>query len=145
MLAFCVTLMSSAFSCEKSIINTETVSVEDVFNEKYPGATMVEWERHANYYEVEFFYNGHEMEAHFDKDGKWLWTKTEVRITEVPATVIEAAKNYDNGKWEIDDIDYYERSSGEREYYKVELEQRRSDIEKTIYIRPDGSIFDLRP
>lgn len=142
MFALVAVLLTCTVSCEQDI-KKAPASVENAFNEKYPGATMVEWGKQMGFYNAEFFFNEHEMEAQFDKDGSWLWSKTEILLSEVPDSVFEAAKNYNDGKWNIDDIDYYQRSSGEMEYYRVDYEQDYSDIERIVYIRPDGTIFKL--
>ena len=135
-------LLSCTVSCEQEIKKAPT-AVENAFHEKYPGATMVEWEKQMGSYHAEFFFNEHEMEAQFDKDGSWLCSKTEIILSEVPDIVFEAAKNYNDGKWNIDDIDYFQRSSGEMNYYRVNYEHDYSDIERIVYIRPDGTIFQL--
>ena len=83
------------------------------------------------------------MEAQFDKDGNWLWSKTEISLSEVPEKVLEVARNYNDGKWAIDDIDYYQRSSGVTEYYRVEYERKNSDRERVLYVQPDGVTFKL--
>lgn len=140
MLAAGAALLTVALSCEQDITKAPK-AVETAFDGRYPGATMVEWERQVGYYHAEFFFDGHEMEALFDKGGDWRWSKTEILLSEVPDVVFEAAKNQYDGKWNIDDIDYYQRSSGEREYYRVDYEKENSDSERTVYIRPNGSVF----
>ena len=134
--------LSGAISCEQDVKSAPS-SVETAFQAKYPGASMVEWEKQLGNYLVEFFFGSHEMEAQFDKEGNWLWSKTEISLSEVPEKVLEVARNYNDGKWAIDDIDYYQRSSGVTEYYRVEYERENSDRERVLYVQPDGVTFKL--
>lgn len=142
MLAVGLVLVTGTVSCERDIAHAPK-PVESAFNEKYPGATMVEWEKLLGNYKAEFFFDDHEMEAQFDKEGKWLWSKTEILLSEVPDVVFQAARSYNDGKWRIDDIDYYQRSYGEKEYYRVDYEKENSEAERTVYILPDGTYFKL--
>ena len=77
-------------------------AVRQAFDSQFPGASHVEWERVLSTYKAEFYHDGHEKEAQFDKDGTWKRTKTELTFLDIPAPVMKAAQDYCN--WEIDDI-----------------------------------------
>ncbi len=136
LIAIAAAAMASV-SCEKDVRNAPE-SVQAVFDRMYPGAFMVEWEVYRGRYTADFQFDGHEMEANFEKNGQWLWSKTEILMSEVPEAVILAARAFDGGKWVIDDIDHYTRSSGEPEYYRVEYDRTGSERERVAYFRPDG-------
>lgn len=139
-----IALISAALlagtSCERDI-HKAPEAVARTFDTMYPGAEMVEWERQMGNYTADFFFDGHEMEAQFDKNGTWLWSKTELLLSEVPEAVKQAIDKENDGKWTVDDIEYYTRSSGETEYYRVTLEKEYSEIERILYIRPEGTLF----
>ena len=46
-------------------------TVRQAFDSQFPGASHVEWERVMSTYKAEFYHDGHEKEAQFDKDGSW--------------------------------------------------------------------------
>ena len=44
-------------------------AIRQAFDSRFPGASHVEWERMLSTYKAEFYHDGHEKEAQFDKDG----------------------------------------------------------------------------
>ena len=60
-------------------------AVRQAFDALFPGATHVEWESVLSTYKAEFYHDGHEKEAQFDKDGSWRRTKTELTFLDIPA------------------------------------------------------------
>ena len=112
--------------------------VRQAFETMFPGATHVEWDKEFSTYKADFYYERHEKEAQFDKEGNWMRTKTELSIVEVPAPVIEAA--HEHCDWEIDDVCLYEQVNGIAAYYLIEFDQDMSPREKQLHILPDGTI-----
>jgi hypothetical protein len=112
--------------------------VRQAFETMFPGATHVEWDKEFSSYTADFFHEGHEKEAQFDKEGNWMRTKTELSIVEVPAPVMEAALEHCD--WEIDDVCLYEQANGVAAYYMIEFDQDLSPHEKQLNILPDGTI-----
>lgn len=108
---------------------------------KYPHARIVEaeQERHPLYtLEVEIIDGGRLREVCFDDAQRWVLTRTEIGISEVPAAVMAALQGSQYAAWKIDDVDHYENS--EREWYRFELEQPQSDREVEVDIQPDGTM-----
>ena len=139
-LSLCAFMVVLLPSCKRHL----TKAPEDIhrsFSAMYPDATMVEWESEAGNFTADFFSNDHEMAAKFDVDGKWIWSKTEVLLTEVPDEVFESVSDFDDHKWEVERVDHYTRSTGEKEYYRIEYSRDNSDFGKIAYIRPDGTVF----
>ena len=114
-------------------------AVRQAFDALFPGASHVEWERVLSSYKAEFYHDGHEKEAQFDKDGSWRRTKTELTFLDIPAPVMKAAQEYCD--WEIDDILLFEQADGVPAYYQIEYDREQSDREKQLLLFPDGSIF----
>ena len=112
--------------------------VRQSFKALFPGATRVKWDKDFSTYKADFYYEGHEKEAQFDKEGKWMRTKTELIISEVPAPVIETVHGYCD--WEIDDILLYEQAKGIAAYYVIEFNQDMTPHEKQLRVLPNGNI-----
>ena len=114
-------------------------AVRQTFDSLFPGAKHVEWERVLSTYKAEFYHDGHEKEAQFDKDGSWKRTKTELTFLDIPAPVMKAAQDYCD--WEIDDILLFEQADGVPAYYQIEYDREQSDREKQLLLFPDGTLF----
>jgi len=114
-------------------------AVRQAFDARYPRAIHVEWEKVLSAYKAEFYHDGHEKEAQFDKDGTWRRTKTELSFLDIPAPVMKAAQEYCD--WEIDDILLFEQADGVPAYYQIEYDREQSDREKQLLLFPDGSVF----
>lgn len=111
--------------------------VETTFNQMYPSATRVEWEKEHGRYEAEFYIENAEKEAFFKADGTWIRTKTEINPADAPAAATQAVKTK-YPQWIIDDIDFYEDASL-GEYYLIEIE--KGSLDKHIRVRADGSLL----
>jgi hypothetical protein len=69
-----------------------------VFNQKFPGATLVEWgSENANEWEAEFSINGKKMSACFDTLAVWIDTETEISEKDLPAAVLNTLKTEFDG------------------------------------------------
>lgn len=125
---------------------TPTGSVQEFIQSRYPGARIVEIDADDGLTEVELIDADHVLrEAVFNRSGEWLYTQTEVRRADLPATVTDAwnASEYaaDNG-YRLDDIDYYETAS-DGNYYRLELESRYGDVK--LKVTPDGDLSLFTP
>lgn len=69
----------------------------------------------------------------------WLWTKTGVRLSEVPDVVRRTLQSSQYGTWVIDDVDLYE--SPDRVWYAIEVEDPQSEREATVRILEDGTLL----
>ena len=112
--------------------------IRQTFQTMFSGATQVKWHKEYATYRADFQYEGHKKEAQFNKDGKWLRTKTELTIVEVPTPVRDAAREYCD--WRIDEVFFYEQARGVTAYYVIEFDQEMSPQEKQLRVRPDGTI-----
>lgn len=114
--------------------------VVTAFNERYPNATDVEWDREDNDYEVEFKEGDRKMEAVYAPDGKLKSVNESGRgmfggkdddQAKVPAAVINSFNaNYPNAT----EVEWKEKG-GE---YKVQFRQGNEDLEATY--SPDGRL-----
>ena len=89
----CAAFMSISVYAQKISTDKVPAVVASAFKTKFPNATKVNWElENANEYEAEFKLNGEEMSASYDKEGKWMETETEIKISALPAAVQSALK-----------------------------------------------------
>lgn len=104
------------------------------FEAKYPD-TSVKWERDRGMLKAEFWNNGNEAEAWFERNGVWVRTETDYNVA-LPALVQEfLAVNY--AGYAVDDADSVELP--EDAYFEIELEQlAHPDVR--LLIREDGTL-----
>ncbi len=81
-------LMSNSAIAQKISADKIPGAVTSEFKSKFPKATNVPWEiENNNDYEASFKLNGQEVSANFDKNGKWLETETEIKVSALPASI----------------------------------------------------------
>lgn len=100
-------------------------AVSDFIARKYPGARIIDAEREKGNTEVDIIFAGKALEVCFGTGDAWLWTKTELRLSEIPDVVRRALQSSQYGTWEIDDADLYE--SPDRVWYAFDMEDPRSN------------------
>ena len=113
--------------------------VHHAFDSMFPGASHVEWEKVLSSYKAEFYHDGHEKEAQFDGDGTWQRTKTKLSFFDVPAPVMETAREFSH--WDIDDISLNEQSKGIQAFYLIEYDRDYAPGEKRLRVLPSGTIM----
>ena len=78
-------------ACEMYDDGIPAKSIRREFKAMYPDAKDVEWEREGTYWSVSFetgtYPNRIDHEALFDSIGKWVMTKTEKFLLDVPQSV----------------------------------------------------------
>lgn len=124
-----------------------SAGVSSWLEEHFPGARIVDYDEEDGTVEVEFIYEGRKHEAVFDHSGNWLYTKTDLRrsdLDSIDSQVLSTLRENPDytGDGDIDDIERYEsRDAGI--FYCFELDARRDDVE--IYIAADGTLLDGKP
>lgn len=89
----CAAFMSISVYAQKISADKVPAAASSAFKSKFPGATKVGWElENVNEYEAEFKLNGEEMSASYDKEGKWMETETEIKVSALPAAIQSALK-----------------------------------------------------
>lgn|SRR5690606_19414467 len=108
------------------------------FNEKFPKASDVEWERRGDIYEVDFdmgLFADHD--ALFDASGNITRHKEEISKRDLPKAVSDAI-SAQYPEFRIDDVDKITESG--KVSYKVELEKGQED--RKVYFSEDGTIIN---
>lgn len=115
--------------------------IEEYIRTNYPGARITEIDYEHGMTEVEIIDSRTPRELLFDGSGAWVYTKTEVRRSDVPQTVIQALENGEYAAYRIDDIDHYK--TPDREFYRFDLESAQGDAKVDIAL--DGTLTLKQP
>lgn len=77
--------------------------ITDAINNKYPQASIVDFDQEKNgNYEVDIIFDSQALEVTFDSKYNWLYTESEIQISDVPSVVINAV-NAKFAGYSIDD------------------------------------------
>lgn len=113
--------------------------VMEAFNQKFPQATHVEWEKKNNYLKAEFNEQQFSHTAWFDLNGQWYMTEKELnQLSFLPETVQSAFKAGEYGNWQTDDIDQLERLDQETIYV---IEVKKTGQEYKLFYSTDGVLI----
>ena len=115
--------------------------IEEYIRTNYPGARITEIDYEHGMTEVEIIDSRTPRELLFDGSGAWVYTKTEVRRSDVPQTVIQALENGEYAAYRIDDIDHYK--TPDKEFYRFDLESALGDVKVDIAL--DGTLTLKQP
>ena len=115
--------------------------IEEYIRMNYPGARITEIDCEHGMTEVEIIDGRTPRELLFDGSGAWVYTKTEVRRSDVPETVMQALQNSEYAAYWIDDIDHYR--TPDKEFYRFELESAQGDVKVDITL--DGTVTLKQP
>ena len=91
-------LISFLFSV-KSFANDGiiSVSVQESFNKSFKNATEVKWSTINSYYKADFTFNGQQVTAFFESDGKLIAVTRHVLSTSLPVTLqADLKKDYED-------------------------------------------------
>ncbi|MDR2919390.1 MAG: PepSY-like domain-containing protein [Tannerella sp.] len=108
--------------------------IEDI-NKKYPNAKILDIDNENSHLEFDILHDSTKKEVVYSNN-EWIYTKWEVRQSQVPEVVMTALKNSQYNNYRIDDIDIYEKADGL--FYVFELESGNQEIKLTI--KSDGTI-----
>lgn len=107
------------------------------FNEKFPDANSVEWEKeNENEWEAEFKLNNINYSANFLNDGTWKETEHEIEVQSLPESVQSTLKN-DFSRYKIEETEITE--TPDYTAYEVEIEKGGSTME--VVIDSEGKVL----
>ncbi|MBQ7773926.1 MAG: PepSY-like domain-containing protein [Bacteroidales bacterium] len=118
------------------------------FEQRYPQAVQVDWDREGKYYVAEFKapYGGatgiitptlYEMEAWFDARANWKMTVMEITYDILPAEVKGGFTTSKYSEWRVEDTDIIERNGKETVYA---LEVKHGKDERCLYFNSRGEL-----
>ncbi len=114
--------------------------VRKAFEARYPDTYVYEWEykRKSGFYEAEFMYRGVKHEACFTREGLWISTEKELKISELPKAVSEGLVKTRYGDWKIDEVKEHQSGSSSL-VYEIEVKQGKKEVD--LFFLPDGSLL----
>lgn len=143
-LFFAVALMSFvAIGCEKDYKPSPTTRAD--FQQAYPDAVDVEWEREHGHIVAEFTLPGvsKDCEAWFKKDGTWVLTTYDIKVSELPEAVLNAFQSEYGAATPIDGVEYIEKSNGDKQYViEFETFEASGEIDVFLSYSPDGKLLN---
>jgi len=90
------TIIASA-SAQKLDASKVPAPVKESFSKQYPTA-KASWKKEGSNYEAEFKNNGTEMSAVYDAGGKLKESETDIKISELPPSVMPYVNEHYKGK-----------------------------------------------
>jgi hypothetical protein len=112
-------------------------SLQQKFQADFPKAYDVEWETTHDIYEVEFDMWFRDLKAFYDAQGNLLMVVEEIRRSDLPAVVKNAAESK-YPKYHFEDIDKIQH--GTEVFYRIEME--RGDMEVKLSVKSDGTVIE---
>lgn len=122
------------YDYEDYIPSKPVTGVDNYLKTNYPNARILDIDYEDGMTEVEILDGRIYRELLFDRSGSWLYTKTEMNRSEVPANVMQVFENSEYASYYIDDIDFYQ--TADKNYYRFELESVTGDVK--VEITPEG-------
>ena len=96
-MAFAVSSIGFAASAQKIKTDQVPAKVKTSFAKQYPGAE-VKWEKEAGNYEASFIKDGSVMSALYEANGTMTESEKDIKVSELPATVLAYVKANYKGK-----------------------------------------------
>jgi hypothetical protein len=127
-----ITVLSIAIgtqSCEQKASGDSTPEkVLSTFNQKFPNAKDVEWEKEdATEWEAEFNMDGKEYSANFSVNGDWKETEYEIEEADLPAD-IRALLDQNFSDYEIEEAEIAETAAGKSFELAIEVGEEEFEV-----------------
>ena len=117
--------------------------MRNTFNEQYPTAVDVEWERKHGYVVVDFYLPGSgECEAWYKKSGTWVMTSYDMLYNNLPQAVRTAFEAEYGAETPVDDVERLERNNNDTIYF-IEAEIVVNGYPAEVYLdyAEDGTLL----
>lgn len=111
-------------------------SIFTYISTNYPSARIIDVDIDGSFTEVEILDGKVCRELIFDIQGNWLLEKTDIRMANVPPSILQVLQTSEYASFYVDEIEY--RKAPEKEYYRFELESELGDV--TIDISTNGTL-----
>jgi Putative beta-lactamase-inhibitor-like, PepSY-like len=116
-----ILIVLAVFACQ-SISIAQSKAITAAFQQKFPTATKVKWEKENDTeYEANFNMNGLKYSANYSTKGEWLETESPIAFDKLPPKVTEAFQALHKNQ-KVKSASLIETSSGTTKY---ELEYRK--------------------
>ena len=131
-------LISVVYFAANSFAVTVPAAVQKAFDQKFPQATEVKWDKeNSSEYEANFKINGVSASANFSDKGIWLETETEIPVAQLPEAVTSAIKKQ-FPQSVITGADKIENSKNETHF---EADLKTGSKTKEVVFNADGTVI----
>ncbi|MDP3353301.1 MAG: PepSY-like domain-containing protein [Flavobacteriaceae bacterium] len=114
------------------------IAVTTAFNQKFPNATNVKWDKeNAHEYEASFEWKAEKHSANFTDKGEWLETESPLTFSQLPNKVQTAYKTLYK-ETAIKAVAKIETSKGDTKY-EIELKKGLKTME--LFYKNDGTVI----
>ncbi len=118
-------------------------SIADFINTNYQGASIVDVDKENLVVEVEILdaaniFRDLLFSTVNGTDYTWVYTKTELSVSQLPEAVLQAINASEYASYEIEDVDFMQTPDGE--YYLIEMEL--GSLEAELHIKADGTVLN---
>lgn len=97
MMAALVTAIGFSANAQKMDASKVPAAVKSSFEKQFPGA-VAKWEKEDGKFEAGFKINGHTMSALFEANGTMTESEIDMKVADLPATVLAYVKEHYKGK-----------------------------------------------
>ncbi len=138
LLSFTIPLLTALSSCAQDVPQSLVPSIVlNAFQQKFPKASDVEWEKKGEWYEAEFDLKFKDHKVFLDSTGKIIKHKEEISVSDLPGSVrTTLQKGF--AKYKIDDVKRMETDG--IVIYRVEVENATEEIK--VYLDTNGKIIE---
>jgi hypothetical protein len=133
-----IVIVVLGFNVYSLCVSSVPDAVKSAFAQKFPVRKDVSWSKgDSSRFVADFSIHGADTQAYFTADGKWLETKTEVDLSQLPRKVIETIHK-DYPQCSIVQIEKIENSQNDIVY---ETDIMSTRIEKELELNGDGTLY----
>lgn len=104
--------------------------IRNIITQKYPDATILDFDKEQNGSEVKIKDKGIQKEVWFGTNGEWISTEWDTRTEDVPVAIMAALLNSAYQQYKIKDIDAIEKTNGM--FYVFELKLDNNEVKITF-------------
>lgn len=105
-------------------------AIRNIITQKYPNATILDFDKEQNGSEVKIKDKGIQKEVCFGTNNEWVSTEWDTRTEDVPVAIMGALLNSAYQQYKIKDIDAVEKPTGM--FYVFELKLDDNEVKITF-------------
>lgn len=126
---FALSVMFVSPACTQNSTAAEVPeAVKTAFQEKFPAAKKIQWEKEADdEWEAEFKLAGEKYSANFSSTGEWTETEHEIKESDIPEN-IKSILDENFSDYDIEDAEMAESSSGTSYEFEIEADGEEFDV-----------------
>ena len=105
-------------------------AIQSFLNQKYPNATVLEFDKEKNGPEVDIKDKGIRKEVLFNANNEWVYTQWDIRPEDVPVVVMDELASSAYNQYKVEEADAIEKPAGM--FYVFELKMDNNEVKLTF-------------